>query len=98
MSKAAARRAQLSEQNRAKKKARALIHLAFLGGTISKAGDLKPKLEASLRKELIDQKIVGAVPQPRRGLALELEDAAGGGSWTISARQSCPRKSRWPAY
>ena len=81
MSKAAASRAQLSEQNKTQKKARALIHLAFLGGSVLKAGDLKPELETGLRKELVEQKMLAIGPKTRKGLPLTLVD--GGWRWVM---------------
>lgn len=60
---------------------RALIHLAFLGGTVSKASDLKPGLNAKLRKELIEKKMLAAGPKIMRRLPLALQDA--GWRWVM---------------
>jgi hypothetical protein len=56
------------------KQRRAMIHLAFLGGLVPKAGDLKPELNAKLRKELIERKMLGAGPKTKQGLPITLQD------------------------
>ena len=67
--KASSGRAKLTpEENKAQKKARALIYLAFVGGEVPKAGDLKPKLETRLRQELIEQKMLAAGRKTSKGL------------------------------
>jgi hypothetical protein len=81
VSKAGMSRAELTEQIRAQKKARALIHLAFLGGKVARAGDLKPELEIGLRKELIEQEMLAVGPKTKKGLPLTLLDA--GWRWVM---------------
>jgi len=80
--KASSGRAKLTpEESKAQKKARALIYLAFVGGEVPKAGDLKPKLETRLRQELIEQKMLAAGRKTSKGLPLTLPDA--GWRWVM---------------
>lgn len=69
------------EESKAQKKARALIYLAFLGGEVPRAGDLKPKLETRLRLELIEQKMLATGRKTSKGLPLTLLDA--GWRWVM---------------
>jgi len=61
--------------------ARALIHLAFLGGSIAKVGDLKPKLEAKPRRELETRGMLAVGPKTRKGTPVTLQDA--GWRWVM---------------
>jgi len=60
---------------------RALIHLAFLGGSVPKASDLKPKLDGQPRQELVDRQMLVVGPKTRKGLPMTLQDA--GWRWVM---------------
>jgi hypothetical protein len=60
---------------------RALIHLAFLGGSVPKATDLKPKLDPKPRKEMVDQGLLAIGPKVGRASPIILQDA--GWRWVM---------------
>ncbi len=61
--------------------ARALIQLAFLGGRVAKVGDLKPPLDAKLRKDLIEKKLLDSGPKIKGSISITLRDE--GWRWTM---------------
>lgn len=62
------------------KQSRALIQLAFAGGQLDKVGDLKPKLDAKLRRQLKEGKLLDE-KKVNRSNSLELTDS--GWRWVM---------------
>ena len=60
---------------------RALIHLAFLGGKIAKAGDLKPALDPKLRTDLVTHGMLQVGRRTAAGTPITLQD--GGWRWVM---------------